>query len=201
MRISTQQPGLFDAAPPLPPGLLYAAEFISPDEERQLVAAIGALPLKEAKYKSYTARRRVLSFGSQYDFDDYELKVSAPIPPFLHPLRNRVGNWLGLPGAELQHALITEYRPGTPLGWHRDVPDFAIVAGISLAGWCRMRFRPYAAHAPRKHRKEDVIALDLAPRSAYLMRGAARWQWQHSVSATRELRYSITFRTLNREAG
>jgi alkylated DNA repair dioxygenase AlkB len=33
------------------------------------------------------------------------------------------------------------------------------------------------------------------PRSIYLLRGPARWEWQHSVSATRSLRYSITFRT------
>lgn len=33
-------------------------------------------------------------------------------------------------------------------------------------------------------------------RSAYAMRGAARWKWQHAISPTKELRYSITFRTL-----
>jgi alkylated DNA repair dioxygenase AlkB len=40
-----------------------------------------------------------------------------------------------------------------------------------------------------------VVKLALAPRSIYLLHGAARWEWQHSVAPTRSLRYSITFRT------
>jgi hypothetical protein len=35
----------------------------------------------------------------------------------------------------------------------------------------------------------------VAPRSIYLLRGAARWGWQHSVAPTKVLRYSITLRT------
>jgi hypothetical protein len=30
-------------------------------------------------------------------------------------------------------ALINEYRPGVPFGWHRDAPQDDIVAGISFA--------------------------------------------------------------------
>jgi len=86
--------------------------------------------------------------------------------------------------------LVTEYRPGTPLGWHRDAPEYERVAGVSLGGWARMRLRRYPAG------KDKSLALELAPRSAYQMQGAARWQWQHSIPATKELRYSITFRTL-----
>ena len=56
----------------------------------------------------------------------------------------------------------------------------------------RMRFRPYP---PRNDRK-SVLSLELAPRSAYILRGDARWRWQHSIPATKALRYSITFRTL-----
>ena len=87
-------------------------------------------------------------------------------------------------------ALVTEYRPGTELGWHRDVGEFGIVAGVSLAGTCRMRFRRYP---PEKGAK--VFGLDLAPRSVYVLRDEIRWRWQHSVARTKELRYSITFRT------
>jgi alkylated DNA repair dioxygenase AlkB len=88
------------------------------------------------------------------------------------------------------HALVTEYRPGTELGWHRDVGEFGIVVGVSLAGSCRMRFRRYP---PEKGAK--VFALDLAPRSVYVLRDEIRWRWQHSVARTKELRYSITLRT------
>ena len=98
-----------------------------------------------------------------------------------------------MPSDTFTHALIAEYRPGTQLGWHRDVPDFELVTGVSLKGVARMRLRPYP---PAKMRARATLTIDLAPRSAYLMRDAARWQWQHAISPTRELRYSITFRTL-----
>jgi alkylated DNA repair dioxygenase AlkB len=100
---------------------------------------------------------------------------------------------MGVLAATVNHALVAEYQPGTPLGWHRDVPNFGVVGGLSLVGHARMRFRPYP------HRKGDraaALKIDLEPRAAYAMRGAARWNWQHAISPTHELRYSITFRTL-----
>jgi alkylated DNA repair dioxygenase AlkB len=112
-------------------------------------------------------------------------------PEFLRPLAGRVAAWLGVDAAELQQVLINEYRIGTPLGWHRDSPEFNLVAGVSLGAACRMRFRPFP---PR--RGGPVLSLDLAPRSAYQLCGDVRWRWQHSVPATQALRYSITFRTL-----
>lgn len=92
-------------------------------------------------------------------------------------------------------ALVAEYRPGTPLGWHRDVPDFEDIVGISLANEAVLRFRPYPPDAPKK---KDIVRVTVAPRSIYLLRGPARWQWQHSVAATKLLRYSITLRTARR---
>ena len=95
-------------------------------------------------------------------------------------------------GLALANALVAEYRPGVPLGWHRDVPDYETVVGVSLAGTARMRFRRYPPVAPKK---SDVVSLELAPRSAYVLRAEARWGWQHSVAPTPALRYSVTFRT------
>jgi alkylated DNA repair dioxygenase AlkB len=121
------------------------------------------------------------------------VRAAAPQPPeFLLPLQARISRWLGVAAPELNHILVAEYRPGTALGWHRDVPDFELVCGVSLASACRMRFRPFP---PKKDRK-SVLSLDLAPRSAYALRGDARWRWQHSIPPTKALRYSITFRTL-----
>ena len=97
-----------------------------------------------------------------------------------------------MPEDAFSSALIAEYRPGTPLGWHRDVPDFEVVFGLSLGAACRMRFRRYPAVAPKK---ADVLSSELAPRSAYVLRGPARWDWQHSIAPTLSLRWSITFRT------
>ena len=195
--VGTEQLALFAAAappsgPPLPPGWDYRPEFIGIDEEAALVAVIAALPLHEARYKGYTARRRVAHFGTSYDYDDNRLLPAEPLPASLEPLRVRAAEWLGEAPEALVSALVAEYRPGVPLGWHRDVPDFENVVGISLAGTVRMRFRRYPPVAPKK---ADVVSLELAPRSAYLLRADARWGWQHSVAPTPALRYSITFRT------
>lgn len=162
-----------------PDGLVYEPEFITADEEGSLLEAIGALPLEEAKHREFTARRRVAVFD-------------AP-PDFLAPLRDRVAAWMAVPAEALSHTLINEYRPGTPLGWHRDSPEFEQVGGVSLGTPCRMRFRPYP---PPKGRSRDTLEIVLEPRSAYIMRGPVRWAWQHSVPAVKTLRYSMTFRTL-----
>ena len=174
----------------MPEGLRYEPDFLSSPEEQALLEEIRALPLEEAKYKSFRAKRRTVSYGSSYDFDTNVLGAAPPIPAFLLPLRTRVGELAGLDEKAFQHALVTEYRPGTELGWHRDVPEFEVVVGVSLAGICRMRFRRYP---PEKGAK--AFNLDLEPRSLYVLRDEIRWRWQHSVAPTKELRYSITFRT------
>ncbi|MED5620978.1 alpha-ketoglutarate-dependent dioxygenase AlkB [Ideonella sp. BN130291] len=179
-----------DRQPALPAGLIYQSNFLHAEEEAALLQWITGLPLQEARYKAYTARRRVVSYGSRYDFDNNQLLPAEPIPRELQPLRARVAGWIGIPPEQFSSALVAEYRPGTPLGWHRDVPDHELVVGVSLAGPALMRFRPYPPQ-PRA----PVFTLELAPRSAYVLRDEARWGWQHSVAPTPALRYSITFRT------
>jgi alkylated DNA repair dioxygenase AlkB len=202
MKKSVTQADLFGDAiqpPPsaqpagLPEGFVYEAELLTREEEAALLAAIRALPLAEAKYKEYTARRRTVSYGGKFDYTNNVLRPTDPIPSFLMPLRGKVAAWVGLPADDFVHGLVSEYRPGTPLGWHRDVPDFEAVVGVSLGGAARMKLRPYKPG--ERNFARDVIALELPPRSAYSIRGVARWGWQHSIVATEELRYSITFRT------
>lgn len=181
--MSMAQGQLFGPAQALPEGFILVPEFIDAAEERVLLQEIGELPLEAARYRQYTARRRIALFEHR-------------LPEFLQPLRVRIAAWMGLPAEALQHAPVNEYRPGTPLGWHRDAPDYERVAGVSLGGWARMRLRPYPPTKP----PALVLNLNLAPRSAYRMEGTARWGWQHSISATRELRYSVTFRTFRAAA-
>src|SRR5262245_53543865 len=171
--------------------MVYEPDFITPDEEAPLLTEISNLPLREAKYKDYTAKRRIMSYGASYDFTSTELIPAGPIPLFLHPLRERVARWVQVPASRFTHALIAEYTTGTQLCWHRDVPDFEIIAGVSLGGACRMRLRRYP---PQKGRSAASLSLDLEPRSVYVMRGEARWRWQHSIPPTKAIRYSITFR-------
>ncbi len=190
-----RQESLFDPAEPWPalPGLRYQPDFLDAAEEQALIALVRSLPLQSARYKQYTARRRIASFGGRYDFDDNRLLPAPPIDDRLHALRDRVADWLGLPATALRHALVAEYAPGTPLGWHRDVPDFETIAGVSLGGEAELRFRPYPP-TPRTNR--TGLRLRVAPRSIYRMEGVARWEWQHSVAPTPGLRWSVTFRTL-----
>jgi alkylated DNA repair dioxygenase AlkB len=188
-----KQGELFSLAEPLPRGFVYRPDFLTMDEEAALIAEIRDLPLQEAKYKQYTAKRRIVSYGGSYDFSNNELVPAGPIPPFLQPLQERIAQWVGIPESQFTHALVAEYSTGTQLGWHRDVPEFEIVVGVSLAGPCRMRLR--RRYPSKQGRSTETISLDIEPRSAYVMRGEARWGWQHSIPPTKALRYSITFRT------
>jgi alkylated DNA repair dioxygenase AlkB len=181
--------------PGLPDGLAYRSDFLSAAEEGALLAQIGRLTLEEARYKSFTAKRRIVSFGAGYDFETNALLPAPPLPSFLHALRARVAGEAGIPAADFEQCTVAEYRSGTQLGWHRDVPRFGIVAGVSLASACRMRLRRYP-HA--KHGKERSLVLLVEPRSVYVLRDDARWRWQHAISPTKALRYSITFRTILR---
>jgi alkylated DNA repair dioxygenase AlkB len=173
-----------------PEGWLYRDDFIDAVEEAALLAMLSGWPLAPAKYKDYTARRKVISFGGSFDFTTNTLEPGEPIPEALSPLRARLASWIGLAPEAFAHALVSHYAPGTPLGWHRDVPDFEVVAGVSLGGTARMDFRRYPPVAGG-----DLLHADLAPRSAYLLRGAARWEWQHRVQPTEAERWSVTFRT------
>jgi alkylated DNA repair dioxygenase AlkB len=195
--VNPVQGALFEASPDLPHGLVYQSGFITHEEEAVLLSHIGTLPFQKARFQQYTARRRVVRFG---DWDssrnaraEEELNPRRPFPMFLMALRSRLAHWRGLPEADLANALVTEYCPGTPIGWHRDAPPFDIVIGVSLAGATRMRFRPCDAPSDPK----AVFTVLLEPRSVYVMQGDIRWQWQHHIPPAKELRYSITLRTLN----
>ncbi len=170
----------------------YEEDFLSREEESALVARIAQLPLAHMKYQQYTARRRVVSYGGQYDYSAQRLNQAEPLPAWLDPLRERAGAWAGIAPEHFTQALVAEYQAGTPLGWHRDVPDFEDVIGISLLADAVMRFRPYP---PESGIRADILKMTLPPRSIYLLRGTARWAWQHAVSPTKALRYSITLRT------
>ena len=174
-------------------GYVYEPDFLSEGEEAALIDQVRKLPLKEAEYKQFQAKRRIHSYGGRYDFSANRLLESEPIAPFLYPLRERVARWTAHAATDFAQALVAEYSPGTQLGWHRDVPQFELVVGVSLGSPCKMRFRHYPPQARERSR-----AVELAPRSIYRLEGEARWGWQHRIPPTPGLRYSITFRTLRR---
>ncbi len=188
----TARPGLFELD--LPAGFRYREDFITVSDEQILLDAIANVAFADFEMRGVVARRRVAFFGQTYD-----RAAAGPIPEFLLPLRDKLADWAGLHPEAFAMALLNEYRPGTPIGWHRDAPQYDIVAGISLLSACRMRFRPYrspASTAPQSPRRAATHQIELAPRSAYLMTQDSRSAYEHHIPPVEELRYSITFRTL-----
>lgn len=174
------------------PGLRYEPVFLTPNEEAYFLEVIQSLPLHAAKYKEYEARRRVVSYGGSYDFNTNTLLPGRALDERLVPLRDRVAGWLAVEPDALEQVLVAEYSPGTPLGWHRDVPDFKTIVGVSLGNAAVLRFRPYPPDAVAKR---HAVQLQVEPRSIYVMAGKSRWDWQHCVAPVKAPRWSITLRT------
>jgi alkylated DNA repair dioxygenase AlkB len=179
-----------DPAPAAPSGLVYAPGFVDAAEEIALAERIAALPFKPFEFHGFTGNRRTVSFGLHYAFDGSGLREAEPIPDWLQPLRARAAALAGLEPDAFVHALVIEYAPGAGIGWHRDRPVFGDVVGISLLAPAPLRFRRKTAS------KWERFTLTAEPRSAYLLRGEARDQWEHSIPALDTLRYSVTLRTL-----
>ena len=177
-----------------PAGFRYQEEFLSETEETELLDSIAGLRFTAFDFRGYIAKRRVIVYGWDYDFSTRQASASEPIPEFLWSVRDRAGEFAGLAPDSLVEAVITEYPPGAPIGWHRDVPQFETIIGISLASSSRMRLKPYRAEG-------KIVSVIIEPRSIYMMSGPARWKFQHSIPAVEALRYSITFRTLRANVG
>jgi alkylated DNA repair dioxygenase AlkB len=184
------QSDLFAVGPVLPEGLRYRAELIDPQAEAALLHEIAALPFQPFQFHGHEGLRRVVWFGWRYDYGRRTLDAAPEIPDFLLGLRRAAAGFAGFSPGDLQQVLVTEYRPGAPIGWHRDRPDFAEVIGVSLLSETNLRFRRKSGPGWAR------ASLTVAPRSAYLLSGPARSQWEHSIVPVQALRYSVTFRRL-----
>lgn len=173
-----------------PEGLVYRPDFILASEERVLIEHLAELPFKPFEFQGFLGKRKTVSFGWSYRFDGSGLAPAEPIPEWLHPPRDRAAAFAGLEPGALEQALLIEYGEGAGLGWHRDRPVFGDVIGISLLAAAPLRFRRRAGA------KWERFTLTAEPRSAYLLRGPARIDWEHSIPPVETERYSITFRTL-----
>jgi alkylated DNA repair dioxygenase AlkB len=169
-------------------GFVYRDGVVPPEEARALLDWLGGLTFRPFEFRGYLGRRRVVSFGGRYDFTAEALREGEPIPDFLLPARARAAAFAGVPAESLRQVLINEYAPGAGVGWHRDKGMFGDVIGISLGSACMLRLRRARGDGWERAGQE------VRPGSAYLLRGPARWEWEHSVPPVRRLRYSVTFR-------
>ena len=180
---------LFDA--PVIPGLKYQDELVTTDEERRLLEQLMPLELAPFRFHGWLGNRKTQSFGWRYDFDDASFSRTEPLPDWLEPLRAKAAAFAGLQPDEFVHVLLARYDPGAGIGWHRDRDVFEQVVGVSLGTPATLRFRQRTATGFRR------VSVEVAPRSAYLIAGEARWDWEHSISPGEELRFSITYRSLS----
>jgi 2OG-Fe(II) oxygenase superfamily len=177
-----------------PQGLVFAREIMSPSEETKFLDVIKGLSFGPFVMHGVEAKRRIANFGLRYTRPAGVLAPASEFPSGFDPLRSRAAALAGIEPSDFVHLLVNEYRPGAGIGWHRDAPPFGIVAGISLGAPSRLRFQR-GAGADRQ-----TWVLELPPRSLYLLAGSAREEWQHSIPPVKDLRYSITFRTLRSQA-
>ena len=174
----------------LPEGLIYRPDVVDAGEEAALIERLAALPLEPFQFHGFQGNRRTISFGMEYRFDGRGLREAEPFPDWLLPVRDRAAALAGVDPQAFVHALLIEYAPGAGIGWHRDRPVFGDVVGISLGSGAPLRFRL------KEGAKWRRFTLPAEPRSAYLLRGPARTEWEHSITPVTALRYSITLRTL-----
>ena len=178
----------------LPDGLVYVPGFLAEAEERDLLAVLATFELHPYVLHDTPSRRLVRSFGLALAAGAYDARPAAPIPAGLEWLRERCAALMGRDPGELADLLVTRYPPGAGIGWHRDAPQFGDVSGISLQAACQMRFRR------GRPRARQTAELTLEPRSAYVLSGPARTQWQHHIPPVTQERWSMTFRTLRHAA-
>lgn len=186
--MTQKQLTLLSAGPELPEGFKYQPDVVSPDGEQALLERVRELPLKEFEFHGFVGKRRVVYYGWRYNFTERTVQKADDIPPWLLPLRDAAADFAGVQPSSLQQVLVAEYAPGAAIGWHRDKAVFGDVIGISLLSSCLFRLRRKAGA------KWERASLKVEPRSAYLLRGPSRTEWEHSIPPVDTLRYSITFR-------
>ena len=180
---------LFDT--PLIDGLDYGEEVISEPQERMLIGRLADLDLPQFRFHGWIGNRRTHSFGWRYDFDDASFAPADPLPDWLLPLREQAAAFAAMKPGDFAHVLVARYDPGAGIGWHRDRDVFEEVVGFSLGTPATLRFRQRLASGFKR------ASIEVAPRSAYLLSGEARHDWEHSIAPGEKLRFSVTFRALS----
>ncbi|WP_158792017.1 alpha-ketoglutarate-dependent dioxygenase AlkB [Granulicella sp. L60] len=181
----------FESEPPsTPAGFRYEADIISEAEEAALVASLSTLELKPFEFHGYLGNRRVTSFGLRYDYSRRQVEAADGFPSFMTELRKKVAKFSGRHVEDFQQGGVNEYPPGAGIGWHKDKPQFGVIVGVSLLSPATMRFR-LPTDTGWLRRSQTI-----KPRSIYILEGASRTKWEHSIPPVDSLRYSLTFRTL-----
>ena len=182
---------LFPSEPAFPEGFAYYPDFISIGEEENLLQMISKTELHTFLFQGYEAKRKVASFGYDWNFERKTLSKGKQIPTAFDFLIERVADQISVSKKSIAELLITEYPADAVINWHRDAPPFDIIAGISLLSNCIFKLRPYDK---TKQKRSAVISLPVNKRSLYIIKDKARSEWEHSITAVKQTRFSITWR-------
>jgi alkylated DNA repair dioxygenase AlkB len=184
---------LFPVEPVYPPGFVYLPDFITAAEETELMKAILETELHPFNFHGYTGKRKVASFGYDWSFEKQQLSKGKEIPSVFQGIIEKVAKQTGINKEAFAELLITEYPVGAVINWHRDAPPFDTIAGLSLMADCVFRLRP---HDKANQNRSTTLSFSVKPRSLYIIQGPVRTDWQHSTAPVKQVRYSITLRTL-----
>lgn len=178
-----------------PDGFSYIPCFITEKEETELSIFVEGIELHTFTFRGFEAKRRVISYGYDYNFDNRSIRKGEPIPAAFNALTERVAQYLSIPPTDFAELLVTEYPPGAVINWHRDAPPFDLIVGISLLTDCTFKLRPYDKV---KQTRDAIISFPVARRSLYIMKNTVRSEWEHSIAPVKHKRYSLTLRTLRK---
>ena len=180
------------------PGLHYLPDFITPEEQAELVLAVDSAPWRS------DLRRRVQHHGYVYDYRARTVRPEhylGPLPDWGQKLAERLFAATGLFSGVPVQAIVNEYVGSQGIAWHYDSLAFGPeIATISLLEDWRMEFNPrYDRNLT--HGARDSL---LETGSCLVMTGDSRYRWYHSIpriprekdGTDRGRRISLTFRTL-----
>lgn len=149
------------------PGLVYEDDFITKDEELELLDIVNELEWTDV------LKRRVQHHGYSYDYVRKRIEKKGPLPNELLSITERVSEHLLDNGQQFNQIIVNEYTPGQGIGPHTDLYQLGeIVACISLGSDIMMNFSSISG---------DMYPIQLNRRSLIVMKDDSRYLWKHSI--------------------
>ena len=142
-------------------------------------------------YWNKSLSRYTQHYGYTYNYTSYGIEQSAPIPDWISSL---------FPNKSYDQCIINRYLPGEGIGFHIDSHMFDDeICTLSIGSKCIMYFT----------KGDNVKQVILKPCMLLIMKGDARNDWKHGISARksdllsgfrkkRKTRYSITMRNIKK---
>jgi len=166
-----------------PCGLCYCPDFLTASEEADLVAWMDC---DDGALWSRDISRRTQQYGPRFDYGTGGRRLLPnpefpTLPDLCHTIATRLQEIPEGPSSfpfpyEPDQVIVNEYEPGQGINPHVDRPDLFTdcVAVVSLLSPALMAFAPLDPGPA-------ACNLLLAPRSALLLRGPARYHYTHSI--------------------